>query len=255
METKFIKTSLGDISVRVKEVNNTMPIIFLHGVYFDHNLWNYQTERIAGRTVVTIDMPFHGQSKHITKKNWTLDDCAIMLLEILDALKVEKTIAIGHSWGSMTILRAAHKAPKRFQAIGLCNMPFDAATTKVKLQFKFQHLMLGFRKFYVKQVAKAMYGKETFANNPSLLNMLESSFRELENKEVIHTDTSVIINAENTEQLIQSLKVPARALKGKEDYVPQSKHLQTQVVAGGHVSPLEVPVEVYAFVKEVMKQN
>lgn len=31
---------------------------------------------------------------------WTLDDCALMLLDILDALEIDQVIAMGHSWGS-----------------------------------------------------------------------------------------------------------------------------------------------------------
>jgi pimeloyl-ACP methyl ester carboxylesterase len=253
VETTQINTSIGEISFRLNKVENSIPIIFLHGVYYDHNLWNYQAERITDRTVITIDMPFHGMSKNITRQIWTLDDCAVMLLEILDTLEIDKVIAIGHSWGSMTILRAAAKAPERFQSIGLCNMPFQAATTKIKRMFKMQHLMLGFRKFYAKQVAKALYGKETYTKNPALLNILESSISKLTREEIIQTDKSVIIDAENMEPTIQTLKVPTLALKGKEDYVPRSGHLKTKIVAGGHVSPIEVPEEVYAFIKEVIE--
>jgi len=255
MLTKTAKTRLGDISLQIKHVEKTIPVIFLHGVYFDHTLWNYQIERISDRTIIAIDMPYHGKSKNITKKNWTLDDCASMLIEILDSLKIEKVFAIGHSWGSMTILRAANKAPEKFQSIGFCNMPFEEATGKIKRQFMMQHFLLPFRGFYTKQVAKALYGKQTFENNPELLEHLELSMNKLTNEELKQTDKSVIISADNGEPLIQSLKVPAIALKGKEDYVPVSELLQTKIVEGGHVSPIEVPEEVSTFVKEVIEMK
>ena len=253
MVTKLIHTSIGEISVTIKEVANSIPVIFLHGVYYDQNLWKYQVDRISDKTLITVDMPFHGLSKNITKKNWTLDDCALMLLEILDELKIEKVIAIGHSWGSMSILRAADKSPDRFQSIGLCNMPFQASTVKINIMFKMQHLMLGFRKFYSKQVAKTLYGEKTYANNPELLHILESSMNRLSSREIIHTDKSVIIKAENTEHIIESLKVPALALKGEDDYVPQSKYIKTLIVKGGHVSAIEAPEEVLSFVEQVFE--
>jgi 3-oxoadipate enol-lactonase len=56
-------------------------------------------------------MPLHGHSRENIRPNWTLNDCADMLIEILDSLHIPRVIAIGHSWGSMTILRAAHKHP------------------------------------------------------------------------------------------------------------------------------------------------
>ena len=134
-------------------------------------------------------------------------------------------------------------------------MPFQAATTKAKLLFNVQHLMLGFRKFYVKQVAKALDGRTTYANNPVLLDIQESSMGKLTRAEIRHTDRSVIMKAENIDPMIQSLKIPALALKGKEDYVPQPKPLKTKIVTGGHVSPIEVPEEVYTFIINVIENN
>jgi pimeloyl-ACP methyl ester carboxylesterase len=157
MKQEMINTTVGNIAVYQKVVPNTVPVIFLHGVYYDHNLWNYYTSRITDRTVITVDMPHHGKSKAISKKNWTMDDCANMLIEVIDQLQHKEVYAIGHSWGSMTILRASVKQPEKFKAIGLCNMPFEEGSFGKQLKFGFQHSLLPFRQFYTKQVAKAMF--------------------------------------------------------------------------------------------------
>ena len=129
----MIHTNLGKIAVCQKLTNSDKtPIMFLHGVYFDHHLWDKVINSIQDRSTFSVDMPFHGLSKEITKTDWTLNDCADMLLEILDSLQIAKVIAVGHSWGSMTILRAASKQPERFENVLLCNMPFLAATKKQK---------------------------------------------------------------------------------------------------------------------------
>ena len=177
-----------------------------------------------------------------------------MLLELRDALAVDKVIAIGHSWGSMTILRAAHRVPEKFQAVGFCNMPLEPASKQAKRQFKLQHIFLPFRNFYAKQVAKFVYGKETLKNNPELLEHLKLSINQLTNQALKQTDTSVIINADDGEPLIRALKVPAKGLKGKEDYIGEPAHFETQIVKGGHISPLEAPEEVSDFVKELMEK-
>ena len=113
----MINTNLGKIAVYPKLVDSDKtPIIFLHGVYFDHHLWDEVLYSIRDRKTFSLDMPFHGLSKEITKTDWSLNDCADMLLEILDHLKIAKVIAVGHSWGSMTILRAASKQPEDLRA-------------------------------------------------------------------------------------------------------------------------------------------
>lgn len=250
MKEQYIDTQIGKIAIYIKEVKNTTPILFLHGVYFDHHLWDYYTSNIQQQTTIAIDMPLHGKSNLIDKNNWTLEDGASMLLEIMDSLAIDSCIAIGHSWGSMTIIRAAAKQPERFQKIGLCNMPFEAPNKRMIRQFKAQHWILPFRKFYTKQVAKALYGKQTLSENPALLEHLGQSMGLLLNKAIKQTDYAVIIHATDQTDRLKSLQIPTFALKGKEDYVPTPpQNISTTVVAGGHVSPLEVPEQVWEWMQ------
>jgi len=252
MEKKFINTKIGQIAVFHKQsTSNNTPIIFLHGVYFDHHLWDNQLSVISDRPVIAIDMPLHGESKINIKKNWNLNDCATMLLEILDSLNIEKVIAVGHSWGSMTIIRAANKNPNRFAALGLCNMPFKQPTKKEVNAIKFQHTAMVFRKFYMKQAGKALMGKESIKNNPDLLDKLISSMSKLSNKEIKYTDKAVRMDAEDATHLIANLSIPVLAMVGEEDYVGMPSIKEAVTVKGGHVSPLEVPEEVNELIKNL----
>ena len=241
----MIHTNLGKIAVYPKLVDSEKtPIIFLHGVYFDHHLWDEVIDSIQDRTTYSVDMPFHGLSKEITKTDWSLNDCAEMLVEILDSLHITKVIAVGHSWGSMTILRAASKQPERFESVLLCNMPFLPATKKQKLTFGLQHSMLLFRNFYTKQAAKALFGKTSLKENPSLVDQLKRPMDLLSNAQIKQTDKAVIADAEDASEMIKNLKVRSIALKGIEDYVPAPPGLETKVVGGGHITPLEKPEEI-----------
>ncbi|MFM2037332.1 MAG: hypothetical protein RL432_271 [Bacteroidota bacterium] len=248
----MIHTNLGNIAVYTKLVDsNKTPIIFLHGVYFDHNLWDDVINSINDRTTYSVDMPFHGLSKEITKNEWSLNDCADMLLEILNSLQIAKVIAVGHSWGSMTILRAAAKQPERFESVLLCNMPFLTATKKQKITFGLQHSMLLFRNFYTKQAAKALFGKTSLKENPSLVYHLKRSMNLMSNGQIKHTDKAVIADAEDASELIINLKVRALAIKGEEDYVPAPPSIETIIIGGGHISPLEKPEEVLNLVNKL----
>lgn len=254
MVQQNIETNLGTIAVYQKIVPNTVPVIFLHGVYYDHNLWNYYTSRIKDRTVITVDMPHHGKSKGISKKNWDMDDCSTMLIDIIDQLKYKQVYAIGHSWGSMTILRASVKKSEIFKAIGLCNMPIGKGTFGKQLKFGFQHLILPFRKFYTKQVAKAMFSTENIQTKPEIAEYLEVSMSLLSNKEVRKTDKAVITKVDDGTQYLDSLKVPALALKGSKDYVGTPNKIEMTIVEGAHTSPLEQPENVFEFIQKVIEK-
>jgi pimeloyl-ACP methyl ester carboxylesterase len=250
----YINTSLGKIAVyETPSDSKELPLIFLHGVYFDHHLWDNQISEFPDRQIVTIDLPLHGNSKDKVPKNWTLDHCAFMLIEILDSLNIKQVIAIGHSWGSMTILRAAVKEPERFAAVGFCNMPFEKISFGNKIKFKLQHTALIFQNFYTKQTAKTLFAQSSLAKNPELYDRLKTSMTKLRNIEIRKTDKNVIFKAENATLLLKNLQFPAMALKGIDDYVPAAPGIETILIEGGHVSPLENTEEVNSFVRKICK--
>ena len=248
----FVSTSIGEIAVYQRLVPGTTPVIFLHGVYFDHRLWDPVVAEITNRTVITVDMPLHGQSKAI-QANWTLDDCAEMLIRLLDELGHESVYAIGHSWGSMTILRAAAAHPDRFAGLGLCNMPYEASSGTTKMKFRLQHSLLFLRDFYTKQVGNAMFAESSRNQNPALLPYLSESMGLLSGKDIRQTDLSVIIRADDAKTRLLSLTMPVLTLSGEEDYVPiPPEGIDHTLVPGGHVSPLEQPEAVKELVGRIL---
>ena len=253
-ERHFITVDMGKIATYINYgTSDKTPIIFLHGVYFDHHMWDEYLEGIINRTIICIDMPFHGESKTIQNRNWNLHDCAIMLNQLLDRLNIEKVIAVGHSWGSMTILRSAHFAPERFESILLCNMPFQESSKGRKLAFKFQHPLLAFRRFYIKQAGKALFGRYPLIKNPELMNELIRSMNLLTITEIKHIDTAVIIDAEDASDLLSNLVIPTIAIKGEDDYVPIPPHIiDVRIIKGGHISPLENIEEVQSSIQYLL---
>jgi 3-oxoadipate enol-lactonase len=251
MKKQLIQTKIGEIAVFLNDIETKeIPIIFLHGVYFDHHLWDYQVSQIVDRKVICVDMPFHGESKNVHTV-WNLDDCAGLVIEILNALNIEKVIAIGHSWGSMTLLRVSHKNPERFASIGLCNMPFEEAGVGRKIAFRLQHAFIGMRGFYIDQAAKSLFGKESMLKS-EVTDVLKKSMIKLSRREIILTDQYVILDAQNAADIIKNLIVPVTFLKGVEDYVPTPAYFETVQVKGGHISPIEAPDDVANFIQKVI---
>jgi hypothetical protein len=109
--------------------------------------------------------------------------------------------------------------------------------------------MLKYRNFYIRQAAKALFGKTSLKEDPGLLTKLRRPMSILSNSQVRQIDKNVIIDAEDTSSLIIHLQVKAIALKGKEDYVPTPRRIETWIVDGGHVSPMEAPEKVIALIR------
>ena len=247
----FVDTNVGKIAVETGGGGGTAPVIFLHGVYYDRGLWEAQIDALDGAGWAAIDMPHHGESREV-RHDWSLGDCGAMLVEILDSLEIERAVAVGHSWGGMTLLRAASADPARFAAIGLCNTPLEEGNLGAVVGYYFQSTMLPFRSFYAAQAAKAIVGATSLRRDPGFVERIRRGMSVMSDAEIRHVDVTVAFGAKGDgAELVRGLKIPAAALRGVEDYVPDPPGLELEIVPGGHSSPVEAPKEVAAFVQRL----
>src|SRR5882757_1493529 len=80
---------------------------------------------------VAIDYPSHGHSDHI---DWqpAIEDYARCVIEVMDALGVERAFAMGEAVGAATSIALGSRWPQRMTAAVLINIPYfsDADTAK-----------------------------------------------------------------------------------------------------------------------------
>ncbi len=236
-----VPTLLGQIVVNIEKREDTQPVVFMHGVFLDKTLWKDCDSTLTGCTHVYIDMPAHGESSNVGR-SWTLDECTTMLTQVLDFLKIEKCVLVGHSWGSMTALRAAVQFPERFAALCLFNMPFKKTSGAVRIGFQFQKLLTRFQRFYARQAAQSLYSKAILEARPELIEQMQSRLAARPGEEISRVISAVILDAEDATQMIKDLNVPALFVVGELDYVGVPPG-ETITVPGGHISPHEAPSE------------
>jgi len=109
---KAIKRDNASISYHVTG-NGEITLLFVHGSYIDQTYWKKQTAFFsADYTVVTLDLPGHGQSG-TERKNWSVAGFAEDVVAVIKELNLQNVILIGHSLGAGINLIAAtmHTAP------------------------------------------------------------------------------------------------------------------------------------------------
>lgn len=88
-----------------------VALVFIHGWSCDQTYWRHQVEPFsAEHTVVTLDLPGHGKSG-ANRETWTGAGYAPDVAAVVNALKLEKVILIGHSMGGLIALAAAPLVP------------------------------------------------------------------------------------------------------------------------------------------------
>ena len=252
MTSKKINTTICQIAVSIEKGGAGDPLVFLHGVFLDKSLWSAFDTSLTGRTHIYIDLPAHGESSSVGR-DWSLDECVSMLIQILDELEIAACIAVGHSWGSMTALRAAANYPLRFSALCLCNMPFRKTEGIKWFAFQLQKLLTGFQGFYAGQAAKSLYSGEFLRAHPEYSKQMQERLSKRSGKEIARVIDAVILDPEDGTILLENLKTPALAVVGESDFVGLPPNLQTMTVPGGHISPHEAPEQLKNAIKQVLK--
>ncbi|MBM3565847.1 MAG: alpha/beta hydrolase [Alphaproteobacteria bacterium] len=94
-------------------------LVFLHGAGMDHTVWSFQARRFAhrNRAALAPDFPGHGRSGGEALRS--IADMAAWVAAFVDALKIEETVLVGHSMGSLVALEAAGILGARARGLAL----------------------------------------------------------------------------------------------------------------------------------------
>ncbi len=82
---------------------DSIPIVFIHGVGLNHQMWDNQVNYLNEFSILTYDLLGHGKTP-CNKDRLSLKDFSDQLLGILDYLKIEKINLVGFSLGSLISL-------------------------------------------------------------------------------------------------------------------------------------------------------
>ena len=67
--------------------------------------------------VIALDLPGFGYSDRPYSLNYSMDEMADILMQVLDALEIQRTHALGVTMGAMYLMLAAAKNPDRFMKV------------------------------------------------------------------------------------------------------------------------------------------
>lgn len=101
-------TSPDGIDIRFDVAGAGVPaIVFVHGWSCDRTYWREQMTEFADRhLVVAIDLAGHGDSG-VGRSAWTMPAFGDDVVAVVDQLRLERVVLVGHSMGGDVVVEAA----------------------------------------------------------------------------------------------------------------------------------------------------
>lgn len=108
-----------------------IPIVFIHGVGLDHNIWDPQINEFDN-TVLIYDILGHGRTP-LNKEKISFDDFSDQIIDLIDELKFSKIHLIGFSIGSLIARNFATRFSDRLKSLTLLCSIFNRSDNEQKI--------------------------------------------------------------------------------------------------------------------------
>lgn len=241
-------------------------VILLHSFLCSSAMWQAQMEALSGQyRVVTVDLRGHGGSAPAVQP-FDVYTLVQDVSAVLDELQIEQAVWGGLSLGGMVAMRAAFMAGDRVS--GLILMDTHAGAERLYKKFKYRVMGLGAKWLGMPAMAGAilplMFGRTTFATRPDLAETWRLQLAKLHVPSILK-GLSGLMGRDDVRPRLKAVRVPTLILVGEEDIAlppADSEEIKTiisqaelQVIpAAGHLSSLEQPDEVNAFMLDFLER-
>ncbi len=115
------------IRMHYVEQGTGFPVLFMHGFPELWYSWRFQIPALAeaGFRVIVPDMRGYGETdKPEGIEQYDMPHLVGDMVGLLDALKIDKTVIVGHDWGGIIIWQVALMAPDRVERVISLNTPY-----------------------------------------------------------------------------------------------------------------------------------
>jgi pimeloyl-ACP methyl ester carboxylesterase len=198
------------------EKGSGVPIIFLHGFPFDHQIWDPLSPHLPdGFRYIMPDV--RGFGKSVTgNSDYLMAEMAEDVIQLMDDEGIPSAILIGHSMGGYLALDITRQVPNRINGLGLlashiyCDPP-DIKTDRIDKINKLKTLS-------TTTVFNTM--PEILTTNPQIQEYCREA---IQNADVtgIQRALSAMASRPSSESLWSSLTIPKLLLIGRDDqFIP-----------------------------------
>jgi (E)-2-((N-methylformamido)methylene)succinate hydrolase len=143
---------------------NSIPLVFVHGVGLNNQMWNEQVNYLNDFSILTYDLIGHGKTP-CKKDKLTLKDFSNQLLEILDFLKLDKINLVGFSLGSLVALDFSSRYQKKLEKLILIGTTYKRSDQERSLVLD-RYNQAKLNKLISKQALKRWFSNKYLEEHP-----------------------------------------------------------------------------------------
>ena len=229
------------------------PVILLHAFPLSAEMWLNQLDALADNGYAALAPNAFGFNDSPPKQDWTFNDYADALHDLMRSLEISQATIVGISMGGYKAFAFWKKYPEKVRSLVLCATRAEADSPEARrARYEFIDAVLknGKEEAVARMIPKLL-GETSHRSRPDIVKRVESIIRQHSPASIAETLKALALREDST-SLLASITVPTLVIAGAEDAlmsdavmkvihdgIPNS---QMKIIDGaGHLPNLEQP--------------
>jgi len=233
-----------------------LPVVLWPSLFSDHRLFAQVVPLLTGDwRVLRIDGPGFGRSDP-PRGDVQPQTYADAVIDVLDALGLERAFVAGCSWGGQIAVHAGVRSPSRVCGVLAINTPLGPGLGGHAFELLGTRWM-GASRFWGRGVARSMFSPGSRKAHPERIDAFVAAFTSFDRLAATATVRTVMTRSAGLGEVLPRLTVPTTIVMGAEErlypvenMLPIARRAPAArldiVPACGHLAPLEAPQAVVA---------
>ena len=218
---QLVSTKFGMVNITVGGKRDAPSLVFWPSLMLAGDMWSYQYEHFApDYNVVLIDSPGIGKSDGL-RRAIALEDSAEIVIDILDALKIQKCLFLGNSWGGMLAGVMPAWYPERLYGAVAINATASVPTTPESIQMSLLANLIFLNAkvpgWWVRVATGAFAGDTAEAERPEFMSFLNCVSQQ-DPKSISWAMKGILLGRTDRHRLLSTINnTPVMVIAGEED--------------------------------------
>jgi len=217
-------------SYYLKKTNDTVPIVFIHGVGLTKEIWHPQIEFFKDNNLLTYDLIGHGDTP-LEKTQLNFKDFTEQLLNLIDELNINKIHLVGFSLGSLIARHFASEHNDRLSSLTLHGSIYKRSLEQKRVIENRFELIKTNDLASKKMSLRRWFSEEFIKNNKEIYDKIYSMLEENDHINLLKA-YKLFVFYEDDDAMINKIKAKTLVTTGQFDVgstTEMAKNLSNQI--------------------------
>ena len=244
--------------------NDTVPIVFIHGVGLTKEIWRPQVDFFKDRNLLTYDLLGHGDTP-LKKTQLNFEDFTKQLLNLINELNINKIHLVGFSLGSIIARHFAAEHSNRLSSLVLHGSIYKRSMEQKRVIENRFELIKKSRLASRKSSLRRWLSEEFIKNNKEIYNKIYAMLENIDHKNLLKA-YKLFVFYEDDDDMINKIKANTLVTTGQFDVgstTEMAKNLSNQIKSskyieiknGKHLCNIECAVDFNKTIELFIDQN